>query len=117
VNSPIFALNVSNIPEVSAYLDSEKVRLKFRGPLIIDSWHSLLQSIDEFMKTGLLTWEFDFTELEYPGSTDMGMWVTCNSRVKLKGGRINFLVKRDSQAHTLLEHTKLTQILNVVLTS
>jgi hypothetical protein len=116
VNPPIFALNVSNIPEVSAYLDSEKVRFKFRGPLSIDSWHLLLQSIDEFMKTGLLNWEFDFTELEYPGSTDMGMWVTCNSRVKLNEGYMRFLVKKDSQAHSLLEHTKLTRILNVILT-
>jgi len=116
MNAPTFSLNINDIYGVSAYLDSENVRLKFRCPMSIDSWHLLLKNIDEMINGDMSNWMFDLTELEYPGSTDMGMWVTCSTRIKLIMGRIEFLVKKKSHVHTLLKVTRLIEILDVVLT-
>jgi hypothetical protein len=75
----------------------------------------LLKSIDEFVEGGLLRWEFDLSELQYPGSTDIGMWVTCGARIKHSAGRVTFLVRRSSQVHSLLELTRLFEIFDVDL--
>jgi hypothetical protein len=82
MSSPIFALNINNIHGVAAYLDSEKIRLKFRSSLQLESWHVLLKTINDLIQADLLYWNFDLTELKYPSSTDIGMWVTCISRFK-----------------------------------
>ena len=107
--------NINDIHGVSTYLINEAVRIKFRRPLSIDSWHVLLKNSNELIERGLINWEFDLTELEYPCSTDIGMWVTCISRIKLKFGKIDFIVKRGSHVHMLLEFTRLIEIFNVVL--
>ena len=115
MDTPILSHNINEIYGVSTYLVNEAVRLKFRRPLSIDAWHILLKSINELLERGLLDWEFDFTELKYPCSTDIGMWVTCSSRIKLKLGKLDFIVRKGSHVHMLLEFTRLIEIFNVVL--
>ena len=106
---------INEVYGVSTYLINDAVRLKFRRPLPIDSWHVLLKNIHGIIKKGLLNWEFDLTELEYPCSTDIGMWVTCSSRIKLKSGKIDFIVKKGSHVHLLLVFTRLMEIFDVEL--
>ena len=106
---------IKEVYGVSTYLSKEVVRIKFRRPLPIDSWHELLMSISELLENRLLNWEFDLTELENPCSTDIGMWVTCSSRIKLKLGKLDFIVKKSSHVYMLLEFTRLMEIFNVVL--
>ena len=115
MDTPLLSHNINSIYGVSTYLINEAVRLKFRRPLPIDSWHVLLKHITGIIEKGLLNWEFDLTELEYPCSTDIGMWVTCVSRIKLKSGKIDFIVKKGSHVQMLLEFTRLMEIFNVVL--
>ena len=115
MDAMILTHNINSIYGVSTYLINEAVRLKFRRPLSIDSWHVLLKNIHDLIERGLLNWEFDLTELEYPCSTDIGMWVTCISRIKLKSGKIDFIVKKGSHVHMLLEFTRLMEIFDVVL--
>ena len=106
---------INDVYGVSTYLNGDAVRLKFRRPLPIDSWHVLLMSINELLERDLLNWEFDLTELDNPCSTDIGMWVTCVSRIKLKLGKLDFIVKKSSHVYMLLEFTRLLEIFNVVL--
>ena len=115
MNAPIRTHNVNDVHGVSTYLINEAVRLKFRRPLSIDSWHVLLKNIHDLIERGLLNWEFDLTELEYPCSTDIGMWVTCISKIKLKLGTVYFIAKKGSHVHMLLEFTRLIEIFNVIL--
>jgi len=115
MDSAIFVLNINNVHGVSAYLDNEKIRLMFRSSLQLESWHSLLRTINELIQANLLNWNFDLTKLEYPSSTDIGMWVTCVSRIKLKSGKIVFIVQKESNIHMLLEATNLMKIFDVVL--
>lgn len=107
--------NINDVQGVSTYLVNEAVRLKFRRPLSIDSWHVLLKGINELLERDLLQWEFDLTELVYPCSTDIGMWVTCSSRIRLKSGKLDFIAKKGSHVHMLLEFTRLIEIFDVVL--
>jgi hypothetical protein len=106
---------INEVYGVSTYLIKEAGRIKFRRPLPIDSWHVLLMSMSELIEKGLLNWEFDLTELEYPSSTDIGMWVTCSSRIKCKLGKLDFIVKKGSHVQMLLEFTRLMEIFDVVL--
>ena len=106
---------INEIHGVSKYLINDAVKIKFRQPLSIESWHILLKNIHELLERGLLHWEFDLTELHNPCSTDIGMWVTCVSRITPKSGKINFIVKKDSHAHILLKATRLMEIYDVVL--
>jgi len=115
MDTPLLSHNINNIHGVSTYLINEAVRIKFRRPLSIDSWHVLLKNSNELIERGLINWEFDLTELEYPCSTDIGMWVTCISRIKLKSGKIDFIVKKGSHVHLFLEFTRLMEIFNVML--
>jgi hypothetical protein len=112
---PILSNNTNDIYGVSTYPINEAIRIKFQRPLSIDSWHVLLKNINELIERGLLNLEFDLTELEHPCSTDIGMWVTCISRIKLKLGKIDFIVKKGSHVHMLLEFTRLIEIFNVIL--
>jgi len=104
---------INDVYGVSTYLVNDAIRIKFRRPLPLESWHVLLKSIHELIKEGLINWEFDLTELEYPCSTDIGMWVTCVSRIKLKSGQLVFIMKKGSSVHILFEFTRLIEILNI----
>ena len=106
---------INEVYGVSTYLSKEAVRIKFRRPLPIDSWHELLMIMSELIEKRLLNWEFDLTELENPCSTDIGMWVTCSSRIKRKLGKLDFIVKKGSHVQMLLEFTRLMEIFDVVL--
>ena len=105
--------SINDVYGVSTYIADEAIRIKFRRPLPLESWHVLLKSIHELIKEGLINWEFDLTELEYPCSTDIGMWVTCGSRIKLKSGKLVYVVRKGSSVHMLLEFTRLIEILNI----
>ena len=115
VNAMMSVQTINDVYGVSTYLSGDTVRLKFRRPLPIDSWHVLLMSINELLERDLLNWEFDLTELENPCSTDIGMWVTCVSRIKLKSGKLDFIVKKSSHVYMLLKFTRLMEIFDVVL--
>ena len=106
--------NINDVSGVSTYLADDAIRIKFRRPLPIESWHVLLKHLSELIESGLLFWEFDLTELSHPGSTDIGMWVTCVSRIRLKLGKLDFIVKKGSHVHVLLEFTRLIEIFSVV---
>ena len=106
---------INEIDGVSKYLINDAVRIKFQQPLSIESWHILLKNIHELLERGLLNWEFDLTELINPCSTDIGMWVTCVSRIKLKSGKFDFIVQKDSHVHMLLKATRLMEIYDVEL--
>jgi hypothetical protein len=104
---------INEVYGVSTYLENDAIRLKFRRPLPLDSWHILLKSIHELIEEGQKNWQFDLTELEFPCSTDIGMWVTCNSRIKLKSGELLHIVRENSSVHKLLVFTRLIEIVNV----
>ena len=112
-DTPMITHSINDVYGVSTYLVNEGVRIKFRRPLPLDSWHVLLKSILDLIEEGLVNWEFDLTELEHPCSTDIGMWVTCTSRIKLRSGQLVFTMKKDTTVHMLLEFTKLIEILNI----
>ena len=115
MNVTMSVYTINDVYGVSSYLSGDGVRLKFRRPLPIDSWHVLLKSMSELIERGLLNWEFDLTELENPCSTDIGMWVTCVTRINLKSGKLDFIVRKGSHVHMLLEFTRLIKIFDVVL--
>jgi hypothetical protein len=106
-------LTINDVYGVSTYVSNEAIRIKFRCPLPLESWHVLLKSIQDLVEQGQVNWEFDFTELEHPCSTDIGMWVTCSARIKLKSGNLLYTVRKGSSVHMLLEFTRLIEILNI----
>ncbi len=90
-----------------------RVDVFFTGPMDPAEWKEFRTILLGIMKKGYVNWKFNLQGIEYPTSTDLGMWVTCNATVSSQGGTVEFLIPRDSNVRKLLSLTKLDMILSI----
>ena len=85
----------------------------FTNPMDPAEWKDFRTVLLGMIKKGYGIWKFDLKGVEYPSSTDPGMWVTCNATVSSQGGSIEFLVPPGSNVRKVLALTRLDTILTI----
>ena len=106
------------IPYMKSAGDSrdKKVEVIFTSPMNPAEWKELRETLIHMLKEGYSQWRFNLQGIEYPTSTDLGMWVTCNAMISSQSGSIEFLIPRESNVQKVLSLTKLDTIFTTVLT-
>ena len=76
-------------------------------------WKEFRDSMMKLLKQGFHQWRFNLQGIEFPTSTDLGMWVTCNATISSHSGKVEFLIPKESNVQKVISLTKLDQILNI----
>jgi hypothetical protein len=76
-------------------------------------WKEFRETMMKLLKHGFSQWRFNLQGIEYPTSTDLGMWVTCNATISSHSGKVEFLIQKDSNVQKVITLTKLDKILNI----
>jgi hypothetical protein len=92
----------------------KRVDVIFTNPMDPAEWKEFRTILLGMMKKGYVDWKFNLQGIEYPTSTDLGMWVTCNATVSSQGGAVEFLIPKDSSVRKVLSLTKLDTIFTIV---
>jgi hypothetical protein len=95
--------------------DKNRVDAIFTTPMDPAEWKEFREILLSMMKKGFIHWRFNLQGIEYPTSTDLGMWVTCNATISSQSGSIEFLVPENSNVRKVLSLTKLDTIFTIVL--
>jgi anti-anti-sigma factor len=104
---------IKNIPGVSIRYGGETAEIFFLKPLNYDEWHEVENFITKTLKDGCSQFIFFLQQLSHFNSTDIGMWVTLNAKVKNEGGSLEFVLGRDSALHKYMSFARLDKILTV----
>ena len=94
-------------------INSKRVDVFFTNPMDPTEWKEFRTILLGMMKKGYINWKFNLQGIEYPASTDLGMWVTCNATVSSLGGTIEFLIPKNSNVRKVLSLTKLDTIFTI----
>ncbi len=94
----------------------KRMEVIFTSPMEPLEWQEFRESMIQMLKDNCLQWVFNLKGLTFPTSTDIGMWVTCNATVLSYSGKVEFLIRRNSNLQKVLSVTKLDKILNISLT-
>lgn len=89
---------------------NKRVDVIFTNPMEPTEWKEFREALIRMLKEGYSQWRFNLQGIEYPTSTDLGMWVTCNATVSSQSGKLEFLIPRDSNLQKVLSLTKLDTI-------
>lgn len=91
----------------------KRMEVIFTSPMEPLEWQEFSATMIQMLKDNCLQWVFNLQSLTFPTSTDIGMWVTCNATVLSYSGKVDFLIRRNSDLQKVLSVTKLDQILNI----
>ncbi|MBN2322924.1 MAG: STAS domain-containing protein [Spirochaetes bacterium] len=94
--------------------DSNRADAIFTAPMDPAEWKEFRDILLSMIKKGFIYWRFNLQGIEYPTSTDLGMWVTCNATVSSQSGSIEFLISENSNLRKVLSLTKLDTIFTIV---
>lgn len=78
-------------------------------------WRYLRREIDERLAQGVRDWTLHLDKIGFCDSITLGCFIATQSAVRRGGGRIRFLVSRDSHVYCLMENTKLHLVLDLEL--
>ena len=104
---------IKSIPGVSIRLGGETAEIFFLKPLNYDEWHEVENYISSTLKSGCSKFIFFLQQLSHFNSTDIGMWVTLNAKIKNEKGTLEFVLGKDSALHKYMNFARLDKILNV----
>ena len=85
----------------------------FSSSMDLAEWKEFRETLMQFLKKGYTICRFNLQAIEYPTSTDLGMWVTCNALVSSYAGSLTFLIPEDSNVRKVLSLTKLDTIFRI----
>ena len=92
---------------------TKMVEIIFTSSMDSFEWKEFRDSMMKLLKQGFHQWRFNLQGIEYPTSTDLGMWVTCNATISSHSGMVVFLIPKESNVQKVLTLTKLDQILSI----
>jgi hypothetical protein len=92
---------------------TKMVEIIFTGSMDPFEWKEFRDAMMKLLTQGFLQWRFNLQGIEYPTSTDLGMWVTCNATISKHSGNIEFVIPNDSNVMKVITLTKLDSIFNI----
>ena len=92
---------------------TKMVEIIFTNSMDPFEWKEFREAMMKLLNQGFHQWRFNLQGIEYPTSTDLGMWVTCNATITSHSGKIEFLIPKDSNVQKVITLTKLDHILTI----
>lgn len=94
--------------------DAQRGVIRFTGPLEADAGLRIREQLLPLIDAGCTDWEFNLEGLRTADSVTLGAWVGLNATVRGRGGRIQFVMRADSELPRTFRQLNLHRILDVI---